>query len=104
MMDKLFCAAMFALCVSAAACTSRSLEISTTQYVDVFEVPKRPGVAGNRKVGVLPPFVALPVKKEVIEKDLAAYEIDYRDPKTGGRMHGYVLLGTPGLQIREQGS
>lgn len=91
--------ALLGLC-SLWACTSEVVDVVTTQPVDVFELPKRPDVVGNKRIGVLPAGIRLPVKNEVLQKDMAAYEIDYIDSATGDRTKGYVILGSPGLDIQ----
>jgi hypothetical protein len=78
------------------------LEVSTTAAVDVFLLPKRPGVEGNKRVAVLPAGKTIEVRREVLDKDMAAYEIEYVDPGSKEKVNGFVLLGTPGLQVRKR--
>jgi hypothetical protein len=78
------------------------LEVTTTQAVEVLLLPNFAGTEGQRQVGVLPPGVTLAVKDQVLGKELAAYEIEYVDPATNARTKGYVLLGSPGLMVREK--
>lgn len=83
------------------ACTSKVVDVVTTQPVEVFELPKHPGVEGNKQAGVLPAGIRISVKNEVLQKDMAAYEINYMDSSTGNRIKGYVILGSSGLDIQE---
>jgi hypothetical protein len=84
-----------------AACTSKHLEIYTTGVVEVYSQPNRPEIAGNRKLGSLPPMTTLPVKDEVLGKDFAAYEIEFTGGNASVPTKGFVLLGTSGLHVRE---
>lgn len=79
-------------------CMAENLEVHTSGAVTVYALPARPNVPGNRSVAVLPPGVTLPVRREVLEKDLAAYEIETKDAN-GATTRGFVLLGTNGLQV-----
>lgn len=83
------------------ACTSKRLEIYTTVAVNVYSQPSRPDVPGNRKIATLPPLTTLPVKAEILSKDLAAYEIDYTSSNEFPPTKGFVLLGARGLHVRE---
>lgn len=96
MSRKLIVIALFAL----AACSSKELELVTTEPVDVYVLPARPEVAGNRKLGELRANARVPVKHEVLQKDLAAYEVECTAPD-GRSLRGYVLLGSMGLEVRE---
>jgi hypothetical protein len=86
--------------VMTVACSSRELEVTATQPVDVLLLPKRADVEGNKKVGILQPGSTVVVKNEVLQKDMAAYEVEFVDTSSGNRVSGYVLLGSPGLQVR----
>jgi hypothetical protein len=74
------------------ACSTKRLEITTLESVEILEKPQRSSVVGNRKLGVIPANITLPVRNEVITKDLAAYEVEYV-AENGARIRGYVLLG-----------
>jgi len=87
---------LFAVCTY--ACSSGSLEIATTQPVVVYSSPARPGVEGNHRVGEIPANIILPVKREILGKDFAAYEVEYL-PKTGPAVRGYVILGSDGMKV-----
>ena|SRR5258705_443272 len=93
--------AAVSLLIALAACGS-SLEITTTEAVDVFLLPKRPGAEGNTRVAVLPAGFTIEVKREVLQKDMAAYEIEYVDPSSKAKVNGFVLLGAPGMQVRKR--
>ena len=91
---------LLGLAALVAACSEPiDVELRTTQSVAVYRSPDLPGAAGNRKVGELPPNVTLPAKREVLSKDVAAYEIEY-EPSNGTKVRGYVLLGSSGLEAR----
>jgi hypothetical protein len=75
--------------------SSRTLEISTSQTVAVYEKPLRPQLGGNVKLGELPANVTLPVDKEVIGKDMTAYEVEY-EPGNGVKLRDRFCLGVPG--------
>src|SRR5437899_9820679 len=86
--------------VAVIACSSRELEISATEPVEILLLPNRPDVEGNKKIGVLPAGSTVAVKREILGKDLAAYEVEYVDSQSHAKVAGYVLLGSPGLQVR----
>jgi len=94
-----FIVILFAICTF--ACSTTLLEISTTQPVAVYATPARPGVEGNRKVGEIPANITLPVKREILGKDFAAYEVEYL-PQDGPAVHGYVLLGSDGVKVNRR--
>jgi len=79
-----------------------NLELTTTQSVDVMLLPHRLGAEGQKRVGMLPPGVTVPIKDSVLAKDGTAYEVVYVDPTSNVQIKGYVLLGSPGLQVREK--
>jgi hypothetical protein len=95
----LACAAALCLLGFPVLALATELEIATTSAIAVYALPKRPEVSGNQRVGVLPARATCPVKREVLGKDFAAYEIDCAPP--GAKpVRGFVLLGETGLQVR----
>jgi len=83
------------------ACGS-NLELVTTKPVDVMLLPMRVGAEGQRLVGTIPAGVTVPVKNSVLAKDGTAYEVEYRNTPSKNEIKGYVLLGSPGLTVREK--
>ncbi len=79
-----------------------SLEVTTSQPVDVLLLPKRAGTEGQKQVGVLPAGITVAVRSSVLAKDGTAYEVEYHDPGSKAQVKGYVLLGSPGLKVREK--
>jgi hypothetical protein len=79
-----------------------NLEITTAQPVEVLLLPKRVGTEGQKQVGLLPAGMTVPIKDSVLAKDGTAYEIEFIDPVSKTKVKGYVLLGSPGLKVREK--
>jgi hypothetical protein len=82
-------------------CEGTSLEIVTSSSVPVYARPGRPDRDANSVVGHLPPGVTLEVDKQILGKDYAAYKVHFEGPD-GQVKNGYVLLGTPGLDVQAQ--
>lgn len=78
------------------------LEVTTTQAVDIWLLPARAEVDGQRHVGTLPAGVTVPVESAEMLKSGTAYEVEYVDPVSKEETKGYVLLGAPGLKVREK--
>lgn len=89
-----------ALSLLVAGCVSKYPVLATSAAVDVYAKPEYLEVPGNRKVGALPANIVLSAKSEVMGKDFLAYEVEYVNT-TGTSLHGYVLLGSPGLEVRK---
>jgi len=93
--------AYIAILVAVSGCGS-SLEVTTTQVVEVVLLPRRADAEGQKKIGLLPAGVTVPIKESVLAKDGTAYEIEYVDPASKSKIKGYILLGSPGLKVREK--
>ena len=98
-MNKLIAVGLSLLVIG---CFSKYPELATSAPVDVYAKPERLEVPGNRKVGVLPANIVLSAKGEVMGKDFLAYEVEYVTA-AGTSLHGYVLLGSQGLEVRKPG-
>ena len=84
------------------ACSSSRVEIHTTSSVTMYSMPTRPDQAGNRAVGVIPAGVTLPVERQILQKDHAAYEVEYKSGP-GRTIRGFVILGH-GFDVRTVGT
>jgi len=90
---------------SCLACAPKDtgLEAHTTSSVPVYALPARPNVPGNEVLVIIPRDRTVPVIKEELLKDFAAYRIRFQR-SDGTEIIGYVLLGSDGLQIRRTSS
>ena len=78
------------------------LEVTTTQAVEIWILPARAEAEGQRRVGTLPAGVTVPIESAESLKSGTAYEVEYADPVSKEKTKGYVLLGAPGLKVREK--
>lgn len=95
-------ALMAALALLLGACSNRGIEIHTREVVTVYSEPDFPSRSGNQVVGSIPAGVTLRVEKQVIEKDHAAYKIEYKN-ESGTAIRGYVIL-SESIEVRYVGS
>jgi hypothetical protein len=80
-------------------CTSGKLEITTSESLNVYALPKPPEVPGNHVVGVIPPQQKIIVEDEIYGKDFAVYKVEYHDKLSGKTVVGYVLHGSKGMAV-----
>lgn len=73
------------------ACSSKEIEIRTRTTVNIYSQPDFQNRSSNQVVGVIPADTVVQVRKQVVEKDHAAYEIEYASD-LGHPVRGYVIL------------